>query len=275
MEDIDDQKEMEDYYYYPAVNNRGETLDIVRLNSATRLASSTILKLTIGTAIATVYLLVCLGLFAGVIKNRPGFIIPWMIFDVIVSLVINSVLVIVGTNMLYERFAISEWFYCEFWFSPFFNIFEYHRVHLDGMRFIREWFRILKSAECSKKLFLGLSRSTLAEQHKQNLSSPKFISRVVLYRVHCYGPVHLDRGVPVLQYYQTNVEVAWGSDYSMSSTDSDPLPVFSWECLRKPEWIAPPGVRQRSIQLCCLNSLRKQGKYLSENWLNMEHGVMR
>lgn len=114
MEDIDDQKEMEDYYYYPAVNNRGETLDIVRLNSATRLASSTILKLTIGTAIATVYLLVCLGLFAGVIKNRPGFIVPWMIFDVIVSLVINSVLVIVGTNMLYERFAISEWFYCEF-----------------------------------------------------------------------------------------------------------------------------------------------------------------
>lgn len=113
MEDIDDQKEMEDYYYYPAVNNRGETLDIVRLNSATRLASSTIFKLTIGTAIATVYLLVCLGLFAGVIKNRSQFIIPWMIFDVIVSLVINSVLVIIGTNMLYERFAISEWLYCK------------------------------------------------------------------------------------------------------------------------------------------------------------------
>lgn len=113
MEDIDDQKEMEDYYYYPAVNNRGETLDIVRLNSATKLASSTILKLTIGTAIATVYLLVCLGLFAGVIKNRSSFIIPWMVFDVVVSLMINSVLVIIGTNMLYERFAISEWLYCK------------------------------------------------------------------------------------------------------------------------------------------------------------------
>lgn len=113
MEDIDDQKEMEDYYYYPAVNNKGETLDIVRLNSATKLAASTILKLTIGTAIATVYLLVCLGLFAGVIKNRSHFIIPWMIFDVVISLVINSVLVIIGTNMLYERFAISEWMYCE------------------------------------------------------------------------------------------------------------------------------------------------------------------
>lgn len=113
MEDIDDQKEMEDYYYYPAVNNRGETLDIVRLNSATKLASSTILKLTIGTAIATIYLLVCLGLFAGVIKNRSHLIIPWMVFDVVVSLMINSVLVIIGTSMLYERFAISEWLYCE------------------------------------------------------------------------------------------------------------------------------------------------------------------
>ena len=113
MEDIDDQKEMEDYYYYPAVNNKGETLDIVRLNSATKLASSTILKLTIGTAIATVYLLVCLGLFAGVIKNRSSFIVPWMIFDVVISLVLNSVLVIVGTKMLYDRFAISEWMYCK------------------------------------------------------------------------------------------------------------------------------------------------------------------
>lgn len=113
MEDIDDQKEMEDYYYYPAVNNRGETLDIVRLNSATKLASSTILKLTIGTAIATIYLLVCLGLFAGVIKNRSSFIIPWMVFDVVVSLMINSVLVIIGTSMLYEKFGISEWLYCE------------------------------------------------------------------------------------------------------------------------------------------------------------------
>lgn len=112
-EDIDDQKEMEDYYYYPAINNKGETMDIVRLNSATKLASSTILKLTIGTAIATVYLLVCLGLFAGVFKNRSHFIIPWMIFDVVISLMINSMLVIIGINMVYKRFAISEWMYCE------------------------------------------------------------------------------------------------------------------------------------------------------------------
>jgi len=114
MEDIDDQKEMEDYYYYPAVNHKGETLDIIRLNSGSKLVSSTIMKLTIGTAIATVYLLVCLGLFAGVIKNRSSFIVPWMIFDVVISLVINSVLVIIGTNMLYERFAISEWMYWSF-----------------------------------------------------------------------------------------------------------------------------------------------------------------
>jgi hypothetical protein len=113
LEDIDDQKEMEDYYYYPAMNNRGETLDIIRLNSATKLASSTIFKLTIGTVIATIYLLVCLSLFAGVIKNRAHFIVPWMIFDVIISLVINSVLLIVGTNMLYECFGISNWLYCE------------------------------------------------------------------------------------------------------------------------------------------------------------------
>ncbi|KAG5671362.1 hypothetical protein PVAND_001563 [Polypedilum vanderplanki] len=114
LEDIDDQKEMEDYYYYPAMNNRGETLDIIRLNSATKLASSTVYKLTIGTVIATIYLLVCLGLFAGVIKNRAHFIVPWMIFDVIISLVINSILLIVGTNMLYTRFAISNWLYWSF-----------------------------------------------------------------------------------------------------------------------------------------------------------------
>lgn len=103
----------QDYYYYQVINNKGETLDIVRLNSATKLASSTIWKLTAGTAIATIYLLVCLGLFAGVIKNRAHFIIPWMVFDVVVSLIINSVLVIIGSNELYERFAISEWLYCK------------------------------------------------------------------------------------------------------------------------------------------------------------------
>lgn len=113
MEDIEDQKEMEDYYYYPAVNNRGDTLDIVRLNSATKLASSTVFKLTVGTGIATIYLLVCLGLFAGVVKNRANLIVPWMIFDVIVSLINNSILIIIGTSMLYERFDISEWLYCE------------------------------------------------------------------------------------------------------------------------------------------------------------------
>lgn len=115
MDDIEEQREMEDYYYYPPANNRGETLDIVRLNSATKLASSTIVKLSIGTTIATIYLLVCLGLFAGVIKNRSNFIVPWMVFDVIVSLVINSVLVIVGSTLLYEKLNVSEWFYCKFY----------------------------------------------------------------------------------------------------------------------------------------------------------------
>lgn len=114
LEDIEDQKEMEDYYYYPAINNRGETLDIIQLNSATKLASGTIFKLTIGTVIATIYLLVCLSLFTGVLKNRAQLIVPWMIFDVIVSLVINSILLIVGTSMLYERFAISNWLYCKY-----------------------------------------------------------------------------------------------------------------------------------------------------------------
>jgi hypothetical protein len=125
MEDIEDQKEMEDYYYYPAVNNRGDTLDIVRLNSATKLASSTVFKLTVGTAIAVVYLLVCLGLFAGVVKNRANFIVPWMIFDVIVSLINNSILVIIGTSMLYERFDISEWLYCKLKLLPILSIKNY------------------------------------------------------------------------------------------------------------------------------------------------------
>lgn len=178
MEDIDDQKEMEDYYYYPAVNNKGETLDIVRLNSATKLASSTIFKLTIGTTIATIYLLVCLCLFAGVIKNRSNFIIPWMIFDVIISLVINSVLVIIGTNMLFERFAISGWMYCKWTVMG------------------SEW-----------------------------LSLPKLIFRVFLYRVYGRGLVYMDCCVSILQYYQTNVKVAWGSSYTMSSADCSALSV--------------------------------------------------
>lgn len=114
LDDIEDQKEMEDYYYYPAVNNRGETLDILQLNYATKLASGTIFKLTIGTVIATIYLLVCLSLFTGVLKNRTHLIVPWMIFDVLVFIVINSVLVVIGTQMLYERFGISSWLYCEY-----------------------------------------------------------------------------------------------------------------------------------------------------------------
>lgn len=122
LEDIDDQKEMEDYYYYPAINNRGETLDIVRLNSATKLASSTIFKLTVGTVIATIYLLACLSLFAGVIKNRAHFILPWMIFDVVISFVINSILLVVGTHTLYERFGICNWLYCKLNFHNLFLI---------------------------------------------------------------------------------------------------------------------------------------------------------
>lgn len=122
LEDIEDQKEMEDYYYYPAINNRGETLDIVRLNQATHLASRTIYYLTIGTTIATIYLLVCLSLFAGVIKNRAHLILPWMIFDVVISFVTNSLLLVVGTHMFYERFGICNWIYCKqhFKYSTFF-----------------------------------------------------------------------------------------------------------------------------------------------------------
>lgn len=114
LEDIEDQKEMEDYYFYPAINSRGETLDILQLNSATKLASGTVYKLTIGTVIATIYLLVCLSLFAGVFKNRSRLIVPWMVFDVIASLFTNSVLLIIGTSMIYRRFAISNWFYCKY-----------------------------------------------------------------------------------------------------------------------------------------------------------------
>lgn len=118
-----------------------------------------------------------------------------------------------------------------------------------------------------KVIFLACVTRHWRSSTRKKLSNPKFISRVVLSRVHCNGPVHLDRGVPVLQYYQKNVEVAWGSDYSMSSADSDAVPVFSREYLWKSKWIAPPGVRQRSIQLCCLNSLRrKENIYQKIGW---------
>jgi hypothetical protein len=115
FEDIEDQKSMEDYYYYPTINNKnGESLDIIRLNFATKLASNTIYKLVIGTFAATIYLLLCLGLFVGVIKNRYQLIAPWLIFEVIISFAINALLFLVGGSLFHEHFGLKNFVYCKY-----------------------------------------------------------------------------------------------------------------------------------------------------------------
>ncbi|KAL1380065.1 hypothetical protein pipiens_014474 [Culex pipiens pipiens] len=110
--DIADQKEREEYVYIPT-NAKGETMNQMRFKSAANLASVTLCMLYIGTTLATIYVLSCLGLLIGTLRNRHEFFIPWMVVDFFGTLISASVMIAVGYNKM-AYCVIGKWQYWGF-----------------------------------------------------------------------------------------------------------------------------------------------------------------
>lgn len=110
--DIADQKEREEYVYIPT-NAKGETMNQLRFKSAASLASVTLYMLYVGTTLATIYVLSCLGLLIGTLRNRHEFFIPWMVVDFFGTLISASVMIAVGYNKV-AYYGIGQWQYWGF-----------------------------------------------------------------------------------------------------------------------------------------------------------------
>ncbi|XP_055544264.1 uncharacterized protein LOC129729597 [Wyeomyia smithii] len=110
--DIADQKEREEYVYLPT-NAKGETMNQLRFKSAANLASVTFCMLYIGTTLATIYVVSCLGLLVGTLRNRHEFFIPWMVVDFFGTLVAASIMIAVGYNKM-TYCVIGKWQYWGF-----------------------------------------------------------------------------------------------------------------------------------------------------------------
>ncbi|XP_055608470.1 uncharacterized protein LOC129755820 [Uranotaenia lowii] len=112
--DIADQKEREEYIYVPT-NAKGETMNQLRFKTAANLASVTLCMLYIGTTLATIYVLSCLGLLIGTLRNRHELFIPWMVVDFFGTLICASIMIAVGYNkMAYQ--LVGKWQYWGFCF---------------------------------------------------------------------------------------------------------------------------------------------------------------
>ncbi|XP_036337704.1 uncharacterized protein LOC118747712 [Rhagoletis pomonella] len=74
--DIEDQKDNGFYDMSPFRNQ-------LRLRTASQLVSVTEMLLYILTAVASVYLLSTIALFAGIFKNRSEFVLPWLVVEFI------------------------------------------------------------------------------------------------------------------------------------------------------------------------------------------------
>ena len=60
--------------------------------------------LYIGTTISAIYLLSCLGLLVGTLRNRPDLMLPWLILDSIGALLVLAIMIAAANsehNMLY------------------------------------------------------------------------------------------------------------------------------------------------------------------------------
>jgi hypothetical protein len=114
-QDIEEQLEKEDYFYYGPTNKNGDTMNIVRFKTASKLASKTLVVLYIGSTFAALYLMCCFSLMIGVLKNRANLMVPWMVFNLFSSIFFNSCMVIFGTKIVHDNFNISRelfWVVC-------------------------------------------------------------------------------------------------------------------------------------------------------------------
>uniref|UniRef100_A0A182QPZ8 Uncharacterized protein n=1 Tax=Anopheles farauti TaxID=69004 RepID=A0A182QPZ8_9DIPT len=107
---IADQKDGE---YIWTTSEQEESINEWRFKSAEKLASVTLCMLYIGTTLATIYVLSCLGLLIGTLRNRHEFFIPWMVVDFFGTLAIGSIVIAAGYNQSTYRY-LYEWEYWSF-----------------------------------------------------------------------------------------------------------------------------------------------------------------
>uniref|UniRef100_A0A182PRH8 Uncharacterized protein n=1 Tax=Anopheles epiroticus TaxID=199890 RepID=A0A182PRH8_9DIPT len=105
---IADQKDSE---YIWTTSEHEESINEWRFKSAEKLASVTLCVLYIGTTVATIYVLSCLGLLIGTLRNRHEFFIPWMVVDFFGTLAITSLVLACGCNDSTYQY-VTEW---EYW----------------------------------------------------------------------------------------------------------------------------------------------------------------
>lgn len=72
--------------------------------------------LYIGTAISAIYLLSCLGLLIGTLRNRPEIILPWLILDAIGAVLIFAIMFAAANSefnvLYYSGGEIQYWIFC-------------------------------------------------------------------------------------------------------------------------------------------------------------------
>ncbi|XP_049288361.1 uncharacterized protein LOC125766433 [Anopheles funestus] len=97
--------------FFSMTDEQGEMVNEWRFRSAEKLASATLCILYIGTTVATIYVLSCLGLLIGTLRNRHEFFIPWMVVDFFGTLAIGSVVLACGCNDSTFKY-VAKW---EYW----------------------------------------------------------------------------------------------------------------------------------------------------------------
>lgn len=110
-----DQKEREEYYEL-TINAKGETLNQVRFNNASELASTTLTFLYICATLSALYLFTCIGLLVGVIKHRPELMIPWLTVHLIGSIALFCLAGIWTESCGYKLLGDFQCTYCKFLF---------------------------------------------------------------------------------------------------------------------------------------------------------------
>lgn len=108
--DIADLKEKEWFELMPT-NSRGETLNSIRFNEASHLASAILIILYVGTGVSTVYLISCLGLLIGTLRNKPELMLPWLVLDLIGAFLLIAV-AIAASNEAIVNYAGGQFQYC-------------------------------------------------------------------------------------------------------------------------------------------------------------------
>ncbi|GAB0097465.1 uncharacterized protein DMENIID0001_131020 [Sergentomyia squamirostris] len=96
--DINEENEMNSVLmeYSAMPNGIGETVDNInqiRFESAKELASYTLLNLYLLSGIAGIYLLTCLVLLVGTVKNRPHFISPWLFTNIVIGFFLLALMI--------------------------------------------------------------------------------------------------------------------------------------------------------------------------------------